>query len=150
MLGRSGVGFPLVLLAVASVALLPGCSTVERLGGTKKEGVRTDSAARYVTPDDPMARPIQVAWTSARASTCGFMFDPAKLKDDFMRDESRTVTDPYQLQRISQAYDYTLTSVADTIKSDPKYCTRERTDAIRADLRRYLAGDYSPTAKLAR
>ena len=124
MLGRSGVGFPLVLLAVASIALLPGCSTVERLGGTKKEGVRTDSAARYVTPDDPMARPIQVAWTSARASTCGFMFDPAKLKDDFMRDESRTVTDPYQLQRISQAYDYTLTSVADTIKSDPKYCTR--------------------------
>ena len=66
-----------------------------------------------------------------------------------MRNESRTVTDPYQLQRISQAYDYTLASVGDTIKSDPKYCTRERTDAIRA-ISGYLAGDYSPTAKLAR
>src|SRR4029077_12212602 len=84
MLGRSGVGFPLVLLAAASIALLSGCSTAERLGGTKKEGVRTDSAARYVTPDDPMARPIQVGCPSASASNCGFMFDPVKLKEDFM------------------------------------------------------------------
>ena len=126
MLGRSGVGLPLVLLAVASIALLVGCSTVERLGGTKKEGVGTDSAARYVTPDDPMARPIQVAWTSARASNCGFMFDPVKLKDDFMRNESRTVTDPYQLQRISQAYDYTLASVGDTIAPSAKAAAQGR------------------------
>ena len=61
MLGRSGVRFPLVVLAVASITLLISCSTVERLGGTKREGVSTDSAARYVTPEDPMARPIQVA-----------------------------------------------------------------------------------------
>ncbi|HEY9521014.1 MAG TPA: hypothetical protein VIQ39_05650 [Methyloceanibacter sp.] len=150
MLGRSGAGCLIVMAAVASLALLPGCSTVGSLGGVKKEGATNDRAARYVTPEDPMARPIQVAWTSARASSCGFMFDPVKLKDDYMRDESRRGADPYQLQRISKAYDYTLSSVADTIKSDPNYCTRERTDAIRADLRRYLAGDYSPTAKLAR
>ncbi|MGH6824077.1 hypothetical protein [Methyloceanibacter sp.] len=150
MLGRSGAGCLLVIAAVAGMALLPGCSTVGSLGGVKKEGATNDSAARYVTPDDPMARPVQVAWTSARASNCGFMFDPAKLKDDYMRDEGRRITDPYQLQRISQAYDYTLSSMAATIKSDPNYCTRDRTDAIRADLRRYLAGDYSPTAKLAR
>jgi hypothetical protein len=145
MLGRSG-GF---LLTIASLSLLLGCSTVERLGGPKKEGVSTDSEARYVTPDDPMARPIQVAWTSARASNCGFMFDPVKLKGDFMRDESQKGAGPEMLQRMSKAYDYTLESVSDTIKKDPAYCTRDRTDAIRADLRRYLAGDYSPTAKLA-
>ena len=150
MLGRSSAGCLLVMAAVASMALLPGCSTVGSLGGIKKEGATNDSAARYVTPDDPMARPIQVAWTSARASNCGFMFDPVKLKDDLMRDESRRGADAYQLQRMSQAYDYTLASVTETIRSDSKYCTRERTDAIRADLRRYLAGHYSPTAKLAR
>jgi hypothetical protein len=67
-----------------------------------------------------------------------------------MADESRRGVDPYQLQRISKAYDYTRESVTDTIKSDPKYCNKERTDAIRADLKRYLAGDYTPTARLAR
>ena len=128
MLGRCGVGFPLVLLAAASI-ILAGCSTVERLGGTKKEGVSTDSAARYVTPEDPMARPIQVAWTSARASNCGFMFDPVKLKDDFMRNESRTVTDPYQLQRISQAYDYTLASVRSLVQYLASYLIVSATEA---------------------
>jgi hypothetical protein len=73
-----------------------------------------------------------------------------KLKDDFMAAETRRGVDPYQLQRFSEAYDYTRESVADTIKDDPNYCNKARTDAIRADLRRYLAGDYTPTAKLAR
>jgi len=149
VLGRSSTGI-LLVTAFASIAVLLGCSTVERVTGASKPGATTDQAARYVQPEDPMARPIQVAWTSARASNCGFMFDPVKLKDDYMRDESRRVTDPYQLQKISQAYDYTLESVADTIKDDPNYCSKERTDAIRVDLRRYLAGDYTPTAKLAR
>jgi hypothetical protein len=140
----------LVMAVVASLPLLQGCSTVGRVIGTSKPGATTDAAARYMPPDDPMARPTQVAWTSARASYCGFMFDPVKLKNDFMADESRRGNSPYQLQQISEAYDYTLKSVTDTIKSDPKYCNKDRTDAIRADLKRYLAGDYAPTAKLAR
>ena len=36
-----------------------------------------------------------------------------------------------------------------SIKDDPSYCNKERTAAIRRDLNRYLAGDYSPTARLA-
>ena len=51
---------------------------------------------------------------------------------------------------MAKAYDYTRASVGDTISSDPTYCSKARTDAIRADLKRYLAGDYAPTAKLAR
>ena len=53
-------------------------------------------------------------------------------------------------RELSQAYDYTLSSVTETINADPTYCNKERTDAIRADLKRYLGGDYSPTARLAR
>jgi hypothetical protein len=150
MRSRSRVA-PLLAMAVGgSLALLQACSTVERVTGTTKPGATTDAAARYVQPQDPLARPIQVAWTSARASFCGFMFDPVKLKNDYMVDESRRGTDPQQLKRLSEAYDYTLKSVTDTIKNDPQYCNKERTDAIRADLKRYLAGDYAPTAKLAR
>ncbi|MGC2410514.1 MAG: hypothetical protein ACXWJ4_11105 [Methyloceanibacter sp.] len=128
--------------------ILASCGTVGRV--TDKEGASTDQAARYVTPEDPLARPIQVAWTSARASHCGFMFDPAKLKSDYLADETRRGVSPDQLQRISKAYDYTHDSVLQTIDADPSYCNKERTDAIRGDLRRYLAGDYAPTARLAR
>lgn len=140
------------VLALGVLALLPACSTVESVTGsvTGKEGVSTDKAARYVSPQDPLARPIQVAWTSARASRCGFMFDPEKLKADYLADESRRGLDPNQLGQMAKAYDYTRQSVADTISADPKYCSKDRTNAIRADLRRYLAGDYSPTARLAR
>jgi hypothetical protein len=140
----------LIMAAGMSLALLQGCSTVGRITAKDKEGATTDQAARYVPPEDPLARPIQVAWTSARASYCGFMFDPVKLKNDYMADESRKGIDPHQLQHISEVYDYTHDSVTDTIKANPKYCTKERTDAIRADLKRYLAGDYTPTARIAR
>jgi hypothetical protein len=139
-----------MMLAALGFGALQGCSTVGRVTGSSPEGATTDKAARYVTPEDPMARPIQMAWTSARASHCGYMFDPVKLKDDYMRDESRRSVDAYQLQRISEAYDYTRESVMSTIKGDPNYCNKARTDAIRADLKRYLAGDYTPGAKLAR
>jgi hypothetical protein len=142
--------FLFILAAALGLAVLQACSTVGRVTGSSQEGVKTDKDARYMATDDPLARPIQVAWTSARASHCGFMFDPVKLKDDFMAAETRRGVDPYQLQRFSEAYDYTRESVADTIKDDPSYCNKARTDAIRADLRRYLAGDYNPTAKLAR
>jgi hypothetical protein len=128
--------------------MLASCGTVSRVTGN--EGATTDKAARYVTPEDPLARPIQVAWTSARASYCGFMFDPVKLKADYLADETRRGVDAYQLQRLSKAYDYTHDSVLKTIDSDPSYCNKERTDAIRGDLKRYLAGDYAPAARLAR
>jgi hypothetical protein len=128
--------------------MLASCGTVERVTG--HEGATTDKAARYVSPEDPLARPIQVAWTSARASRCGFMFDPAKLKADYLADETRRGVPPDQLARLAQAYDYTRDSVTGTISADPTYCNKERTDAIRADLKHYLSGDYSPTAHLAR
>jgi hypothetical protein len=140
----------LIIVASLCVAILQGCSTVGSVTGSGQGGVSSDKAARYVTPQDPLARPIQVAWTSARASHCGFMFDPVKLKADFMAEEARRGVDQNQLQRTSEAYDYTRDSVTETIKHDNNYCTKERNDAIRADLKRYLAGDYTPAAKLAR
>jgi hypothetical protein len=145
---RSPLVAALPMLALAIVALLPACSTVERVTG--KEGVSTEKAARYVSPDDPLARPIQVAWTSARAAHCGFMFDPEKLKANYLADERRRGLGPNQLDKMAKAYDYTRESVMETISADPAYCNKARIDAIRVDLNRYLAGDYAPTAKLAR
>src|SRR5512134_3922407 len=101
----------LIIVASLCVAILQGCSTVGSVTGSGQGGVSSDKAARYVTPQDPLARPIQVAWTSARASHCGFMFDPVKLKADFMAEEARRGVNQYELQRYSEAYDYTRESV---------------------------------------
>ena len=127
------------------MALLLGCSTINSVRG--KEGAATDAEARNVAPEDPLARPIQVAWTSARATHCGFIFNPDQLRVNFMAAEVQAGNTPEQMQKIEQAYDYTLDSVTATIKDNLGYCSKERTAAIRKDLNRYLAGDYTPSAR---
>lgn len=101
-------------------------------------------------PSDPLARPIQVGWTSARASHCGFIFNPEQLRSNYLAAEAQTGVSPQQMQKIQEAYDYTRQSTLDTIKDNHGYCNKERTTAIRSDLNRYLAGDFSPTARMAR
>jgi hypothetical protein len=54
------------------------------------------------------------------------------------------------MQKIERAYDYTLESVRATIADNLAYCSKERTTAIRKDLNRYLAGDYTPSARMGR
>lgn len=135
---------------IAGMAVAQGCGTMSKVTGAKEDGASTDKDARYVKPDDPLARPIQVAWTAARAQYCGFMFDAAKLKSDYLADESRRGADQDQMQKALKAYDYTYESVSDTISEDASYCNKERLDAIRKDLRRYLSGDYAPVARMAR
>jgi hypothetical protein len=134
-----------VLLAAA---LLASCSTVDHLRGTKA-GATDDVSAAKMRPDDPLARPVQVAWVSVRAHYCGFAFDAAKLRTDYLAFEQRSGASEAEMKKIVQAYDYTLQSVWDSIKDDPDYCDPSRTEAIRTALNRYLAGDYSPNSRIA-
>ena len=138
--------------AALVIGVLAGCGAVDRMRGatTSSEGATTEKQARYVSPENPLARPIQVGWTSARASHCGFVFNPDQLRADFLASEARMGVPPDMMPKIEHAYDYTRQSVADSIKDDIGYCSKERTAAIRADLNRYLAGDYEPTARMAR
>jgi len=135
--------------ALAAAALLAGtlcaCSTVDSLAPKDPE-----KEARDIALNDPLARPTQVAWTSARASHCGFVFNPAQLKASYMAAEMQAGNTPEQMQKIEHAYDYTLQSVTATIKDDFRYCNDARTAAIKKDLNRYLAGDYTPGARMAR
>ena len=134
--------------AAALLVALSACSSVGKL--RNKEGASTEIEARTVAPEDPLARPMQVGWTSARATHCGFVFNPDQLRSDFLAAEARSGIPPEQMTKIERAYDYTRKSVLDTIKDDPSYCNTARTAAIRLDLNRYLTGDYAPTARLAR
>ena len=54
------------------------------------------------------------------------------------------------MKKLKKAYDYTLDSVTITIQDDPTYCNKSRTHAIRKDLNRYLAGDYTPSTTAGR
>lgn len=134
--------------AAALLFALSACSSVGKL--RNKEGASTEIEARTVAPEDPLARPMQVGWTSARATHCGFVFNPDQLRSDFLAAEARSGIPPEQIPKIAHAYDYTRQSVFDTIKDDLNYCNKERTAAIRLDLNRFLAGDYTPSARMAR
>lgn len=137
-----------VCLAAALAALqLASCSTIEKV--RSKDGASNDAEAVKVKPEDPLSRPIQVAWTSARAKYCGFLFDPVRLRANYLASAAAS-NSPEQVKKLEKAYDYTFESVLAGIGDDPSYCSKGRTDAIRADLTRYLAGDYTPSARAAR
>jgi hypothetical protein len=138
----------LLAATLALSLLLAGCGTINKVRG--KDGATNDAEAAKVKPEDPLSRPIQVAWTSARAVRCGFLFDPAKLKASYMASESAAGADEYKMKKLEHAYDYTFESVTAGIKDDANYCNKQRTTAIREALNRYLAGNYTPTAKAAR
>jgi starvation-inducible outer membrane lipoprotein len=138
--------FATLIMALAAL-LLASCSTIEKV--RSKDGASNDAEAVKVKPEDPLSRPIQVAWTSARAKYCGFLFDPVRLRANFLASAGAS-NSPEQMQKLQHAYDYTFDSVLAGIGDDPSYCSKARTDAIRADLNRYLAGDFAPTARAAR
>lgn len=134
--------------AVAAVfaAALSACGTVDSL--KTKVASDPETQARNVTPEDPQARAIQVGWTSARASYCGFVFDPAQLRANYLASEAQAGKSPQEIAKLERAYDYTRDSVTSTIKNNLTYCNKARTNAIRRDLNRYLAGDYTPSARM--
>ena len=142
-----GRKLPFFVIAISCLALttLAACGTVSR-----KQGASNDAEATQLKPEDPLARPTQVAWTSARARHCGFIFDPVRLRSDYLAAEARKGATESQMKKLKKAYDYTLDSVTITIQDDPTYCNKSRTDAIRKDLNRYLAGDYPPSATAGR
>ena len=148
-MGRAPYSIATATFAALLLAALAACGTVSRLQGPE-QGASTDNEARNVKPDDPLARPTQVGWTSARATRCGFIFSPEQLRASYLAWESAMGHSPQEMKKIEEAYDYTRDSVLTGANDDPNYCTKERVDAVRIDLNRYLAGDYSPTARMAR
>src|SRR3989304_9344986 len=89
-------------LAVAAALLaLSACSTIDQVRG--KDGASSEKEARDVASNDPLARPIQVGWTSARASHCGFIFDPDQLRSNYLASEAQAGGTPGQMQKIVRA-----------------------------------------------
>ncbi len=138
------------LILAASALLLAGCSgsggltTAALTGGGQSQAT---AAPAGPPPSDPTSRAVQVGATSARATRCGFYFDPAKLKSNFLAAEAALGTAPEQLQKIEREYEYVRLSVGKKIAEEASYCDEARTKEIKRDLNRHLAGDFTPTPK---
>lgn len=139
-------------LILAGLALvLAGCSGAGGLSTASLTGggdvSATAAAAPAAPPSDPTSRAVQVAATSARASRCGFYFDPANLKASFIAAEMAQGASPDQLQKIEREYEYVRLSVSEKVAEEGGYCDKLRTQEIKRDLNRHLAGDFTPPPK---
>jgi hypothetical protein len=132
----------IIVVAALLAAALTACGTVDRIRG-QSAGAAAGPEAPNVSPEDPTARAVQIAWTSARASYCGFIFDPNQLRANYLAFEARAGKTPSEIAKLEHAYNYAHESVTDKIKDDVNYCNKDRTATIRRDLNRYLAGDYT-------
>jgi hypothetical protein len=130
-------------LLLGSAALLAGCGSGAS-GLTTGATLPADAPGGGISNEHPMARPISVAWTSARARRCGFYFDPAKLRSSYLAYESQHGAAGDQLAKIQSTYDSTFNTISQRIGADADYCTDKKGVDIKADLQRHLAGDFSP------
>jgi hypothetical protein len=128
-------------LMLAAAALTAGCSggTSGLLGATSASADAPGSLGN----DDPSARPVAVAWTSARAQRCGFYFDPARLRSSYLAYEARQ-SGADQLAKAEKSYDSTFKTIRERVAADPDYCTESKSAEIKQDLTRHLAGDFAP------
>ncbi len=128
-------------LALAGCSAGSSLSTGSLFGGSKESVSQT---APVVATSDPSSRAFQVGTVSARAVKCGYNFDPQKLRAAFLAAEIGGGASPADTQRIEQIYDVSFNGVAKATAADPAYCSETRTQGIKADLARHLAGDYTP------
>jgi hypothetical protein len=135
--------------SVLTLALLLGTAAFQAGCGGSASGLTTgavsaDGPASGISNEHPMARPISVAWTSARAKRCGFYFDPGKLRSSYLAYEAQHGAAPDQVGKIQNTYDSTYDTISKRIGADADYCSDRKTADIKGDLQKVLAGDYTP------
>jgi hypothetical protein len=130
-------------LLLAGAVGLTACSNGVSGLVTGTTAVSAADAPGGITNESPMARPIGVAMTSARAKRCGFYFDAGKLRASYLAYEARQTTRE-QLGSFEKSYDSTFKVISERISGEPDYCTDQKGTEIKADLTRHLQGDFTP------
>lgn len=121
---------------------LPSLSTGSILGGGGETAKKDDTS--HLTPT---ARALQVGTTAARALKCGYNFDPATLKANYLSAEASAGISVDELGQLEKIYDTGFNGVTKAVTDPESYCTSQKTEMISADLNRHLAGDYSAKKK---
>lgn len=140
----------LALGACSGNQTLTNISTGSLFGGAKPPeapaaGAQAVAAAAPVsTPTD---RAFQVGSVTARATKCGYNFDPAKLKANYMAYETSMGLAPADAGNVEKIYTVAYNGITKAAASDPNYCNEKKTKEIKEDLSKLLAGDYTPTQR---
>ena len=145
---------PLTILILAALALTACGNNAPSFSGITKfirpgDDKKAVADATPAKAQDPMARPVQVAWTSARAKKCGFYFHPQQLKSSLVSYETKQDATPVHLQKVETAYKLTEATITKKLQETSlgAYCTAGTVEEIRKDLNRHMAGDFSPTVR---
>mgnify|MGYP000049333090 CR=1 FL=1 len=129
------------------VVALAACSSSNPLTTSTLLGGGSAKAPAAPTPETPTGRAVFVGTTSARAQRCGYVFDPASVRQGYLAFESQQAAVPDVLAKTEKSYDYTVASITKAITSKEDYCEDGQTAVIKRDLAQVLAGDYSSPAK---
>ncbi len=133
-----------IVATLSMAGLLAGCSS----GGLSSTGsifggATKTAAAAPQAQNDPVSRALQVGSTAARAQKCGFNFDAAKLRTQFIAAE--TAANPADTQKVSQIYDTAYRGISRAVASkNEDYCSGGKVAAIKSALNRHMTGDYTP------
>lgn len=128
------------MLAIGAAALA-GCSAGS---SSLTTGALLGDSKPAAPANDPPARAFQVGTASARAVKCGFNFDPAKLKTNYLTFEKQQ-PGGQDTSKVERIYDVSFNGVAKAVAAEGDYCSEAKTAQIKSDLTRHLAGDYTPT-----
>src|SRR5690606_27261155 len=90
--------------------------------------------------DEPTERALHSAAISARATKCGYNFNPTKLRESFLASEAANGATPEQMAKLGQSYDFTVTTVSKQISNPEEYCSESKTREVSAQLNKQLAG----------
>jgi hypothetical protein len=136
----------IIFAAGLSALAFGGCSSGSGLSTGSLFGGSGDAAKVATVPtqpvSDPTSRAFQVGSVAARATKCGYNFDPAKLRASFLAAETASIA-PADLGRVEKVYDTAYGGVAKAIAGEPDYCSETKTADIKQNLTRHLAGDFS-------
>ena len=130
------------LSAVIATLALGACSGASGLTTSSVSGTGATAVAAAPT-HDATSRAMQVGTTSARATKCGYNFDAAKLKANFLAAEAKI--NPADAAKAEQVYGIGLNGVTKAVATNPNFCSPAKTAEIKEALTRHLAGDFTPT-----
>lgn len=144
----------LALGACSGNKTLSGLSTSSIFGGAKppetaaaQPGASPAVAAPAPPVSTPTDRAFQVGSVTARATKCGYNFDPAKLKANYIAYETSMGLAPADTAKLDKIYTIAYSGITKAAASDPNYCSEKKTKEIKEDLGKLLAGDYTPTQR---
>jgi hypothetical protein len=97
--------------------------------------------------DDRTERALEAAATSARASRCGYNFDPDRHRHAYLAYETAQGGTPEQVAKAEKVYDFTRSSLVEKIAKEEDFCSEAKTKDIKESLTKKLAGDFSAAPK---